>query len=299
MSRRFLPSCVSLAMLVLTGTASAQVLRGPAPPDFSPPPLRPAAPATESGFYLRGDVAANANVIRGLRQDDLGRNGGSFINKSIGNTAGVAVGVGYRFTPNVRVDATWELRSTANLKATDNVRLVNGRGQRVADLYTHYDGNISSQVALVSAYYDFGNWNGFTPFVGASVGIARNKVSGLTTQSSSTINVYSNTAPYALTGTLNDATTGHAADRTRTNFAWGLTAGAGYAINDRLTLEMAYRYMDLGKNAASNIIDCVCGSQGQPLRVTRLTSHDVKLGMRWAFGETPRPVPQYPVVTKY
>lgn len=286
-----------LASALVAGSALGQSQRLPQAPVFAPPPM-PMASST-SGFYLRGDVGANANVLRGLAQDDLARNGGTFINKSVGNTASVGVGAGYRINENARIDATWELRSTATLKGTDNVRILNGRGQEVADLYTHYDGSVSSQVAMVNAYYDIGNWNGLTPFVGVGIGVARNTVSGLTTLSSSTINSYSATAPYALTGSLKDQTSGHAADRTRYNFAWSLTAGLAYAVNDRLSLEMAYRYMDLGKNAASSVIDCTCDSQGQPLKITRLSSHDLKLGMRWNFGDAPRPAAHYPVVTKY
>lgn len=293
-------SSVSFGLLTATlmaGAALAQGQRQLQAPEYAAPAMH--SGASGGGFYLRGDVGANANVLRGLAQDDLAMNGGTFINKSVGNTASVGVGVGYRFNENVRVDATWELRSTASLKGTDNVRILNGRGQEVADLYTHYDGSVSSQVAMVNAYYDIGNWNGLTPFVGVGIGVARNTVSGLTTLSSSTINSYSATAPYALTGTLKDHTTGHAADRTRYNFAWSLTAGLAYAVSDRLSLEMAYRYMDLGKNAASSVIDCTCDSQGQPLKITRLSSHDLKLGMRWNFGDVPRPVAHYPVVTKY
>lgn len=287
----------ALAAVAMSGSVFAQSTRLPQAPEFAPPPLR--STAGDSGFYLRGDVAANGTVLRGLSQDDLSRNGGSFISKSLGNTASVGVGAGFRFNDNVRVDATWELRTSADLKATDNVRYLNGRGQEVADLYTHYEGSVSSQVAMVNAYYDIGTWNRLTPFVGAGIGFARNTVSGLTTASSSTINTYSASAPYALTGTLKDHTSGYSADRTRYNFAWSLTAGFAYAISDRLTLEMAYRYMDLGKNAASSVIDCTCDSQGQPLKITRLSSHDVKLGMRWQFGDVARPAPQFPIVTKY
>lgn len=279
--------------------ASAQGLRlTPAPGAVTPVPHP--VPAAASGWYLRGDVAANANQIGSLKQDNLTLNGGSFLSKSASNTASVGVGVGYRFNDTLRVDATWELRTGSNLKAVDNVRILNSRGQTAADIYSVYDGNIGTQVALLNAYIDLANWNGLTPFIGASIGVARNSISGLTTSNASTLNIYSATAPYDLTSRISDASSGYSPDRVRYSFAWGLTAGLAYAVSDRLTLEMAYRYLNLGNGAQTSLIHCTCGTIGTPLKVGNLSSHDAKLGMRWTFSDTPRVMSHYqPVVAKY
>jgi opacity protein-like surface antigen len=299
MKRIVVAASGALLMTLLAPAASAQGLRlSPTPGAVSPVPQP--MPVAQSGWYLRGDVAANVNMLGSLSQQDLTNNGGSFLSKSTSNTASVAVGVGYRINPNVRVDATWELRTGSNLKAADNVRIINSQGQTAADIYTIYDANLGSQVGLVSAYFDLGNWNGLTPFVGASIGVARNTVSGLTTASHSTLNFYSTSPPYALAGRLSETSGGYATDKTKYSFAWGLTAGLAYEVSDRLTLEMAYRYLNLGSGAQTNIIQCTCGTIGSPLKVGSLSSHDVKLGMRWNFSDTPRVAMAYqPVVAKY
>ena len=66
---------------------------------------------------------------------------------------------------------------------------------------------------FVNAYYDFNKEGAIQPFVGAGVGVARVKVNG---------------GPYE--------------DRD-IDFAYQLKAGLGYRLSDKLTGELAYRYL--------------------------------------------------------
>lgn len=278
-------------VLLSTFTVSAQDLRGSLPP---------AVVEDASGWYIRGNVGINVAGMGGLSQADLAANGGSFITRSVTNTASIDLGVGYRFNSNLRVDATWELRTGSDLKAVSNVRILNGRGQTAADLYSSYDADIQSQVALVNAYYDIGTWHGFTPFVGASVGMARNTIQGLHGVNNSTINIYDNTAPYALQSQLHETSGAYSRAKTRYNLAWGLSAGLAYAVNENLTLEGSARYLNLGSGASTSLINCTCGGVGQPIKVKQLDSVDLRLGMRWAFNAPPAPIAiPRPVSTKF
>lgn len=290
MTNKFLTATGFAALCFSGPSAIAQELRGS---------IAPGAVET-SGWYLRGDAGLNAVVSATPKQSDLAANGGRFLNHSLTNTASFGAGVGYRVNENVRFDATWELRTASNLKATTNVRILNARGQLAADIYSLYDGNLGSQVGLLNAYYDFANWRGFTPFVGVSAGLSRNTVSGLTTTGHSIVNIYSNVAPFNLLSQITENTGGYAPNKTKYSFAWGLTAGVGYAINDKLTLEAAYRYLNLGSGAATSVIQCTCGTTGQPIKIGTLASHDLKFGMRWNFNEpTPVVASRQPLVTKY
>ncbi len=283
-----------LVALFTTVGASAQELRGALDTTGAP---------VAAGWYLRADVGLNAPGSGDPSQADLASNGGRFIDHSMTRTGSLAVGAGYRFSPNIRLDATLELRSGSTFKAVDNVRITNGRGQTAADIYSLYDATVESQVAMVTGYYDFTTWRGLTPFVGASIGLARNTVTGLTSANQSTVNLYSNVAPYDLTSQLAESSSSYSNKKTLYNFAWGLTAGAGYAVSDRLTIEGAYRYLNLGGSAASDMINCTCGSNGQPLKVGTIDSHDLKVGLRWALDD-PAPAPRAatlrePVIAKY
>ena len=69
------------------------------------------------------------------------------------------------------------------------------------------------------------------PFIGAGAGVSRNDVSQMT---------YDFPALLQPRYTLVPGGTDY-------DFAWAVTAGLGYAVSDRLTLEVAYRYSDFGK----------------------------------------------------
>jgi opacity protein-like surface antigen len=80
------------------------------------------------------------------------------------------------------------------------------------------------------------------------------------------------------------------------NLAWALYAGVGYQITPNLTLEAAYRYINLG-NAASGDLIAMDGTNDvyNPMEFHHLTSHDFKIGFRYAFDQPS----YYPPVVKY
>jgi opacity protein-like surface antigen len=86
------------------------------------------------------------------------------------------------------------------------VHLKNDAKNALADDYTTLGG-------CLHANYDFNKEGALQPFVGAGVGVARVKVNG---------------GPY------------HDRD---TDFAYQLKAGLGYRLSDKLTGELAYRYV--------------------------------------------------------
>lgn len=126
-------------------------------------------------------------------------------------------------------NATFESRldSTPRLKGDDGwgVGLALGReydsGFRTEAEIVHLKNDAKDALAddhktlggFLNAYYDFNKEGALQPFVGAGVGVARVKVNG---------------GPY------------HDRD---TNFAYQLKAGLGYRLSDKLTGEVAYRYV--------------------------------------------------------
>ena len=134
-----------------------------------------------------------------------------------------------------------------------------------------------------------------TPFVGAGVGGAYNRIYGLTDFGQ---------------GGVNEGV-GFARDRSKFDLAYAAHAGLAYTVSPNLKLELAYRYLNMG-DATAAPIQCV-GPSGCPHEVQKykLESQDIKLGMRWMFNDTlpvapavyapPPPVyaPPPPLVRKY
>lgn len=73
-----------------------------------------------------------------------------------------------------------------------------------------------------------GTWHCVTPYVGGGVGFASIDVIGL-----KDVNVPNLGVAFAK-------------DHTETNFAWALYAGLAYDVTPGVTIDLSYRYLDLG-----------------------------------------------------
>jgi opacity protein-like surface antigen len=123
---------------------------------------------------------------------------------------------------------------------------------------------LKSYTMMFNAYKDFGNFGGVTPYVGAGIGLAYNRI-GETT--------------FTETTTRHNTILG----KDDLSFAWSLMAGIGYQLTDRAVLDVGYRYLDLGK-ASSDRVDNT-GSVNPRIRFDDLVAHEVKVGIRYHFGQ--------------
>jgi opacity protein-like surface antigen len=123
-----------------------------------------------------------------------------------------------------------------------------------------YSAGYSSWVAMANVYVDLGTWWCITPFIGAGVGGAVNQFSGLT---------------------------------------WAAHAGLAYKVNQNFTVELAYRYLDLGTGVTGkgDTFDGILAGRGRPFQFNDLTSQDIKLGVRWTCCDVPPPAPA-PLIRK-
>lgn len=250
----------------------------------SPPVFRGSHPVAHNtrGLYIRGDIGVSAarditfnttNIPAGsdLRTETAGLSGGGF----------VGVGVGYRFNARLRGDITVEYRTGFDLSAVDQYTCTATNGGCVPDQIRNnfYDGNVTSIVGMANAYIDLGRYHGFTPYVGGGIGVTRNTISDLRDWDTSGI-----------------GGGGWAGSASRFNLAWALMAGVGYDVNERLTLEAGYRYLNLGKAESGIVCSTTCGTWNAV--VEDMDFHDFRLGMRWNLQE---PVPHYepPVVARF
>lgn len=252
--------------------------------DTVPYPTYAAEPLPHRHFYVRGDVGIGRHAFGHFSQDDVTSNGGAFIQNSFGDTIYIGAGFGWQVNPRFRFDLTGEYRSTAQVKAMDNLtaELVGPAGTLQAN--TLYQGQHSAYVGLLNGYWDLFNWRGFTPYVGAGIGFAHHRMADFTSSSSAT---FIDAGTGAVTTQLSN---GVAHAHTQTNLAWALMAGTSYDISPNGKLDIGYRYLNLGSgiSATTGLIDCVCGTVGAPLKVSDLEAHELRIGIRWQLGNEPR-----------
>jgi opacity protein-like surface antigen len=248
--------------------------------DLAIPPLAPVQDF--SGWYLRGDIGFSNQQVGSLFNQNYSRfDSVTNIDKGFDAAPLFVLGVGYNVNNWLRFDVTGEYRARANFHGLDIgfTALPGPAGNNFwPDRYT---ASKFEWTFLFNGYVDLGTWWNFTPFVGAGVGFTRNTITNF-----GDINV--------TTGIGADA---HSSDASKWNFAWALYAGIGYRVTDALTLELAYRYINLGDATTGTMVGFT-GNFDTPFEFRHLTSQDVKLGLRFNFGAYDYLPPPPPLRTK-
>lgn len=190
------------------------------------------------GPYVRGDIGGAFVTNQGFVEG--GATKGAF-NSSVGFLGGG--GVGWRFSPIFRTDLTVDYLSTNRSGTT--------AGGPVST------GTASAVTGLANGYVDLnGIWPNLfgpvDPYIDAGVGMSGNHLTGVTSPAGSVPGGWHN------------------------SFAWAAGAGVGVPIVPRLTLDVAYRYVDLGALHSSS-----APALG-PVK-TGFTEHTLTGGLRYAF----------------
>jgi opacity protein-like surface antigen len=142
-----------------------------------------------------------------------------------------------------------------------------------------YTGSKSEWLVLANAYADLGTWWCVTPFIGAGVGFSQNTISHYTDTNTPVLGVA--TAPSA----------------SKWNFAWALHTGLAYRVTPNFTVELGYSYVNLG-NATTGVVSDYTGfANNNKMGFKDITSHDLKLGVRWDLT-SPQVYAPPPLVTK-
>lgn len=281
----------SVMILAAAGAASllssvafaADIPAGPPPQYYAPPPVE-----DFGGWYLRGDIGMSNT--RGKLFAPAYNDASTVSVNQVGHefTGGMTygLGVGYQFNNWLRMDVTGEYRSRVQFSGTDYANINFGGGLGVLPIGDTYRGGYSSWVGMINAYADLGTWWCITPFVGVGVGGAYNTFSGFS--DITTVNLGGGT-----TSGLYQAQTASKLD-----LAWALHAGLAYRVNQNMTVELAYRYLNLGTGVTGSgaSFDGTV-TNGRPFQFHDLTSHDIKLGVRWTCCDVAPPPPP-PLVTK-
>ena len=251
-------SVFAVFVLLVTGGVATSA-------DLAVPPLAPVADF--SGWYLRGDIGFSNQQVGSLFNENYSRfNSVTNVDKGFDAAPLFGLGVGYNVNNWLRFDVTGEYRSRANFHGLD-VGFTAVPGPAGNNFWPdRYTGSKYEWTFMFNGYIDLGTWYGFTPFIGAGVGFSRNTITNF--------------------GDVNVAVLGdsHSSDASKWNFAWALHAGLGYRVSPAVTLELAYRYIDLGKATTGPMVDYTFANVDTPFAFNRLTSQDLKLGLRYNFG---------------
>ena len=178
------------------------------------------------------------------------------------------LGLGFAVAPAARLEVLVEYRPRFAFKGRANFLSPESRQSVAADL--------SSFAGMVAAYIDLPglgvpSLGPFGPFVGASLGVVRTRI-GQTTM----------TFP---------ATTTIVPGSSWTGLAWMVTAGVAAALSERVTVDLAWRYTDLGAvhtgRGAGRVIWRDGSREPLPLDLAptraRLAGHGIRLSVRYSF----------------
>ena len=248
--------------------ASAALLCLGAIPAYAADPVE--VPVVEvqqfGGWYLRGDIGMSNQRLGNLDYVGFGDAAQHGFLEDGTFDAGITgqIGVGYQFNDWLRADVTGQYRGKTEFSALDfysNPAL----GQYGTN---QYHAKKSEWLFLANAYADLGTFSGITPYVGGGIGASRNTISNFTDDN------------------ILNGGGGYADSASQWNFAWALHAGVGIKATDRMTIDVGYSYVNLGDGQtanAHNYDDRFTRANPEPFKFKDITSHDFKVGVRYAF----------------
>ena len=240
-----------------------QDVRTPVPPSVREPIS--SSPAPQAGPYIRIDTGWSFARNAGFR-DDAAVSPTCFVAvvypgvcgaelNHVGSSHIFGVSAGYRISSGVRADVSIARRSGYELKGFDPEG-------------TFFDPNITSDSIIANAYFDLPfSWAGVKPFVGGGIGYGRNKMDP--------IKWYDPTSSGVLPG------------GSHSGVIWQLTVGADIVLAKKWTLEIGYKYMDLGK-IKKNAGPDIAGQFNPPPNGTgsasgNLRADELTIGFRYNF----------------
>lgn len=273
-----------LKILSLAAFASLAAVAAHAADYPQPQPIIIQQPEFASAWYLRGDIGFSNQQVGSLFNENYNRfTSVDNIDKGFDAAPIFGLGVGYNVNDWFRFDVTGEYRARANFHGLD-IGHTPPPGNPVTDWPDRYTGSKYEWTFLLNGYVDLGTWYNFTPFVGAGVGFTRNTITNF--------------------GDVNLAVGGdsHSSDASKWNFAWALHAGVAYKLTRNVTIELSYRYIDLGKATTGTMVDYTGSGTDTPFEFRHLTSNDVRLGLRFnldSLYDSPQPVRYYAQAPAY
>jgi opacity protein-like surface antigen len=208
-----------------------------------------------SGWYLRGDIGYKWYGRPDATLDVRGY--GDMVGESIGDTGVAGIGVGYQVNDQVRADLTldyeWPGKFTGRL-------ICPAPCTGLPDPeYSRQSADIEAWTSLVNLYFDVANGSPVTPYIGGGIG-----------------------ASYLVTDRIRyqnpNGTTGSWRGAGKWNFAWAAMVGAALAIDRNWSIDLNYRYVDLGSAKSGRTQPAY---NDKPIVYDGINAQEVRLGFRY------------------
>jgi opacity protein-like surface antigen len=275
---------ISSAAAVMLSTAAYAADLGPPPPMQYQPP---AQVFEQSGWYLRGDIGIGVQTFESFDLGPASEVPATWMinQQDIQDTTIFGMGAGYALNNWLRFDVTGEYRTKAGFSAIGsyNQNTCNVQGV-VGTCFDTFSGNYSAAVFMANAYIDLGTWWCLTPFIGAGVGGAWDRITQV-----------SDIGPLP-NGTIGFGFTQQ--DASGWNLAWNVQAGLTYNVSDTFKIDFSWRYLNMGAPQSANIFCQNTGTTGPCnfFTLKDLTSEDFRIGLRWMLQPAVLPAP--PLATR-
>lgn len=248
LNSRMLAGCAALAVLSAAPALAA---------DYDPPIFVEEAPEyvpveVGSGWYLRGDIAYNANKT--MRHNVFGVTPLFRFSQYTTPIAG-SIGAGYQFTDFMRAEANFGLLNYGRSKLEYMIGVPGIADVKETARNTMWSG-------IVSLYGDLGTVAGFTPYVGAGAGFVLSKRN------------YRQQVDFRASRFIDLQ---HRDRAQQYSLAYTLAAGVAYNINPNLAVDVGYQFLS-APNAQYVSIN---GPSSYSVR-KGVNLHQVKVGLRYA-----------------
>lgn len=198
-------------------------------------------------------------------------------------------GLGYYWSPFFRTDITFEWRSKRDLKIRGTYSYTQESYDpdlgwqptgSVVDGETSDVGKLNSGLVLFNAYFDLARGGALTPYIGAGVGFAVNKLQRNFSNRENVCNPETDLDPWQNSCLDSGAPYQRSAgDSTYdVSFAAALMAGVSYSITPVTMLDLNYRYLFI----SSSDIDLKINNNVKSNFSTGDThEHQIRVGLRW------------------
>ncbi|WP_415500692.1 outer membrane protein, partial [Asticcacaulis taihuensis] len=238
-----------------------------------------------NGWYAAADLGYNWKSDYKARSQGAMPDGGAYVYDvaTDDDWAGFAR-LGYRYSPNWRVEfeggyRPGDISSAVGFPRTypgsaalvDTAICTTGVIRAAGDPCGSPKGSFEQTTVMVNLYYDFLPESQFHPFVGAGVGLDSVKAKMLGQLSTSPSGPGGGVSDLSMVG---KDTVG----------AYQLLAGVAWALSDRLSLDVTYRYLDAGKAKFNAGIEPNGGWQDPETFTGKFSDQTLTVGLRWAFG---------------
>ena len=227
--------------------------------------------AQAEGFYARIDsgISMTKKLSDGTSEEFYG-------GKKAKHGAIYGFGVGYQFNDKLRMDLNVAPRKHKFSRNSEK------RDQVVFEKST-FKQDITVNAIMLNGYYDIIEHKGMIPYLTVGAGIAENK-GGIARQDGTKFDM----------GLVNKTAKGRSLKKKSTrNFVWNVGIGTSYSFTDKLSLDLGFKYLDLGrvKTFDEREVECfnASGVPAPKLNVSNIESiaklrvHSFTVGLRYKF----------------